>query len=83
MTTRCQVFEMNRSSFYYQSAANSDEEIKNTITNLAAEHPTYGYRRMTAMLHRQGQIVNNKRVLRLMRDFVLGRQMSEKKVSYY
>ncbi|WP_206753873.1 IS3 family transposase [Microcoleus sp. FACHB-1515] len=83
VTTLCQIFEMNRSSFYYQSATNSDDEVKHTIAEIAAEHPTYGYWRITAMLHQQGQIVNNKCGLRLIRDFVLGGQMSEKKVSYY
>lgn len=71
VTVLCQVFEISRSSFYYQSVADSDDEIKNMIAKLAAEHPTYGYRRITAMLHRQGQIVNNKRVLRLMRELTL------------
>lgn len=71
VTTLCQVFEINRSSFYYQPVVASDEETKNAIAFLAAEHPTYGYRRMTAMLHRQGQRVNNKRVLRLMRELKL------------
>lgn len=71
VTTLCQVFEINRSSFYYQATTNSEDEIKNAIAQLAAEHPIYGYRRITAMLHRQGQAVNNKRVLRLMRELNL------------
>ena len=75
MTILCQVFEINRSSFYYQVAEKSEDEIKSTIAHLAAEHPTYGYRRVTAMLHRQGQLVNNKRVLRLMRELnLVGKQ---------
>lgn len=71
MTLLCQVFKINRSSFYYQAAEKSEEQIKYTIAHLAAEHPTYSYRRITAMLHRQGQIVNSKRVLRLMRELNL------------
>lgn len=68
VTMLCQVFEINRSSYDYQSEVDSEDEIKNTIVQLAAEHPTYGDRRITTMLHRQGQLVNNKRVLRLMRE---------------
>lgn len=83
MTTLCQVFAINRSSFYDQAAEKSEDEIKSTIAHLAAEHPTYGYRRITAMLHRQGQVVNNKRVLRLMRDFVLGGQAAQKRRPYH
>lgn len=71
VTLLCQVFEINRSSFYYRAAEKSEDEIKHTIATLAAEHPTYGYRRITAMLQRQGQGVNNKRVLRLMRELNL------------
>ena len=71
VTALCQVFEINRSSFYYQAAEKSEDETTNMIVHLAAEHPTYGYRRITAMLHRQGQLVNNKRVLRLMRELNL------------
>ena len=71
VTTLCQVFAINRSSFYYQTAEKSEDEIKSTIAHLAAEHPTYGYRRITAMLHRQGQVINNKRVLRLMHELQL------------
>ncbi|NEQ26876.1 MAG: hypothetical protein F6K28_49200 [Microcoleus sp. SIO2G3] len=38
-------------SFYHQSVVDCENEIKNRIANLAAEHPTYGYRCITAMLH--------------------------------
>ena len=71
VTLLCQVFEINRSSFYDQATQKSEDDIKHSITQLAAEHPTYGYRRITAMLHRQGQTANNKRVLRLMRELQL------------
>lgn len=71
VTTLCQVFELNRSSFYYQVVEKSDEQVKGSIAQLAAEYPTYGYRRITAMLNRQGQAINNKRVLRLMRELKL------------
>ena len=41
---------------------------KGAILTLAGQHPTYGYRRITAMLKRQGQGVNHKRVARLMQE---------------
>lgn len=71
VTTLCQVLDINRSSFYYQPATEFDDDLKHAITQLAAEHPTYGYRRMTALLHRQGQIVNHKRVQRIMHELNL------------
>ena len=38
---------------------------------LAGQHPTYGCRRITAMLQRSGHAVNHKRVARLMRELGL------------
>ena len=37
------------------------------IRELAREHPRYGYRRITALLRREGWPVNRKRVHRLWR----------------
>jgi len=68
----CQVFEVSRSSVYYKPVAPASEtEIKSEIAKLAEEYPTYGYRRITAMLHRGGHRVNNKRVRRLMGEMGL------------
>lgn len=72
MSMVCQVLEVPRSSLYYQKVAvKSEDRIKSEIAKLAAEHPTYGYRRITAMLHRGGHQVNNKRVRRLMGEMGL------------
>ena len=38
------------------------------IDQIYLEEPTYGYRRITQMLHRQGYEVNQKRVYRLMKQ---------------
>jgi len=45
--------------------------LKGTIQTLAGQHPTYGYRRITAQLNRQGHRINHKRVARLMRELDL------------
>ena len=37
------------------------------IKAILVERPTYGYRRVTAILRKQGFVVNNKRIYRLMR----------------
>lgn len=65
----CEVVGYPRSSYYAQRHSQQPKEetqLKATITDLAGQWPTYGYRRITAMLHRQGQLVNSKRVRRLM-----------------
>lgn len=46
----------------------AETELRQTIERIALEMPTYGYRPMTAELHRRGLLVNRKRVLRLMRQ---------------
>lgn len=67
---------VSRASFYRHrqrtvstSTANQSETaLRRTIEGIALEMPTYGYRPMTAELHRRGLLVNRKRVLRLMRQ---------------
>jgi putative transposase len=42
--------------------------LKEKIQQIAYEHPYYGYRRMTAQLHRENIKVNHKRVIRMMQE---------------
>ena len=68
ITVACEVLGCARSSYYHQVTERPDEtELKVAIKTVAAEWPTYGYRRITAQLQRQGWLVNHKRVQRLMR----------------
>jgi transposase InsO family protein len=72
IATVCQVLDYPRSQVYYKPQPPPDEtEIKAAIVALAEQYPTYGYRRITVMLQRQGQLVNHKRVARLMRELGL------------
>ena len=48
--------------------ADPDMELRDRIQCLALEWPQYGYRRITAALHRQGITINHKCVLHLMRE---------------
>ncbi len=58
-----------RLTYYYKPKRDPpDMELAGRIEQIALEYPSYGYRRITAELHRQGLQVNHKRVLRLMRD---------------
>ncbi len=67
---------VSRASFYrhrHRPAAallpkQSETELRQTIERIALEMPSYGYRPMTAELHRRGLLVNRKHVLRLMRQ---------------
>lgn len=45
---------------------NPDQAIEDEILRIRKEHPNYGYRSMTRELRSQGQLVNKKKVQRLM-----------------
>jgi transposase InsO family protein len=67
----CDLLECSRSSYYYQPKLKDETEVKSAIESVAAEWPTYGYRRLTKQLHRQEWVVNKKRIQRLMREMGL------------
>lgn len=75
----CDVVGCARSSYYYQPNQRDETEIKAAIEAVAAEWPTYGYRRVAAQLRRQGWVVNHKRVRRLMREMGLQARIKRKK----
>ena len=64
----CQLLGVPRSSVYYQAQPIPDAEamLKAVLLDLAGEWPTYGYRRLTAMMRRLDWPVNGKRVRRWM-----------------
>lgn len=65
---QCNLLAVNRSNVYYEPApAKDDTELANEIHELWLEMPYYGYRRITAELHRRGYLVNRKRILSIMR----------------
>ena len=68
----CETLALSRATYYRQQAqvtvADPDSDLRDHIQRLALEWPQYGYRRITAALHRQGIQANHKRVLRLLRE---------------
>jgi putative transposase len=63
----CRVTGWPRSTLYLKARPPAgDGELRHDLERLAGEWPTYGYRRLTAMLRRAGHTVNAKRVRRLM-----------------
>jgi putative transposase len=78
----CQLLEVNPGS-YYRAAGRARMQgdtpsslskqtegtaLREAIEQITLEFPAYGYRRVTAQLHRDGCLVNHKRVLRVMRE---------------
>jgi len=68
----CASLEINRRTYYYSLKERrifpNDKSIRDSILAIALEFQKYGYRRITAELHRRNQSVNHKKVLRIMRE---------------
>lgn len=79
MQVICGVLNYARSSFYRTRARRNDIELSQTLQTLAADYPTYGYRRLTVELRKQLGTLNTKRVRRLMRQLGLNRKRKRKK----
>lgn len=75
----CDVLACPRSSYYYRTARGNENALCAAVTTLAAEWPTYGYRRLTALLQRQGWVVNHKHVCRIMGDLGLQTKVKRKR----
>ena len=66
---QCELLGLSRSSFYYEPAGVSAEDLRlmRLIDEQYTARPFYGSRRMVVGLEQQGEDVNRKRVQRLMR----------------
>jgi len=63
----CALIHIPRSTFRYVAQPRDDIVLLDQIQQLAARHPRYGYRRISALLRRTAE-VNEKRVRRLWRQ---------------
>ena len=73
MERQCQLAEVSRAGFYRYLQQTAPEQadllLRARLQELAvAHHRLRGYRMLTALLRREGLVVNHKRVLRLMRE---------------
>jgi len=64
----CRVLDVAPSSYYYVPIGRDDLTLLELIEGVLLRFPTYGYRRVTAQLQREGHRVNHKRVRRVMRE---------------
>jgi putative transposase len=62
----CQVLDISPSSYYYTPQGRDDLAVLSWIEDILLRFPTYGYRRVTAQLQREGHGLNHKRVQRIM-----------------
>jgi transposase InsO family protein len=61
---------ISKSAYYYKPKDGSKFNLylADRINDIATEFPSYGYRRITAQLQRDGFCVNHKRILRIMKS---------------
>jgi putative transposase len=68
----CRALNCPRAGLYRAPAAAAGEaDLRRAVERLAGTWPTYGYRRITALLRREGRAVNGKRVRRVMAELGL------------
>jgi len=70
---QCQLAEVSRAGFYrylgHEKPKEEDLLLRERLQQLAVAHGRRcGYRRLTALLRREGYVANKKRVLRLMQE---------------
>lgn len=63
----CRLLAVSRSTVRYQPRRNDDAILVERLRDLARQRPRFGYRRLYALLRREGQVVNHKRVYRVYR----------------
>ena len=65
----CELVGVSRSVARYEPQEREGEaELRSRIRELSRRHKRYGYRFVTELLRREGQIVNHKRVYRLWKE---------------
>ena len=61
----CRFLGIARSTARYKSKRPGDLPLRTRLAELAGERPRWGYRRLHVLLHREGELVNRKRVYRV------------------
>lgn len=61
----CRLISLNRKSCRYRRKLRADNDLVKRVRELAIEYPRFGYRRIHALLKREGLEVNLKRIYRL------------------
>ena len=73
----CRAIGLPRSSFYAANKQSKESiQLEQRTLELSDDNPRYGYRRITALMKREGHEVNSKRVQRLRRKH--GKQVRKK-----
>lgn len=73
ISVQADLLSLNRSSLYYKPVPPSPEEIrlKHRIDEIYTEHSFLGYRKIAAIMNREGDVIHENTVLRYMREMGL------------
>jgi len=65
----CALAGVSRASYYrdwaHAKAGREETELRDLVQRLSLENPRYGYRRITALVRREGLAVNHRRIARM------------------
>jgi putative transposase len=61
----CRALAVHRSPIRYQSRRPDDGPLRQRLRELAADRLTFGVKRLTTLLRREGRVINHKRVYRV------------------
>jgi putative transposase len=76
----CRLLGLGRSTYRYRARRNErDAGLRARLKELAAKRMRFGYRRLTAMLVREGISANHKRVYRLYREEGLAMRIRQRR----
>jgi len=76
----CRLLGLGRSTYRYRARkAKRDTALRARLKELAAKRMRFGYRRLTAMLLREGMPANHKRVYRLYREEGLAMRIRQRR----
>ena len=76
----CRLLGLGRSTYRYRARkAERDSALRARLKELAAQRMRFGYRRLTAMLVREGIAANHKRVYRLYREEGLAMRIRQRR----
>ena len=69
ISRQCELIGLGRPTYYYepQPISSLNLRLRRRLDQLYTDNPFYGIRRMTACLRQEGELVNHKRVQRLLR----------------
>jgi putative transposase len=76
----CRLLGLGRSTHRYRAGkAERDSTLRARLKELAAKRMRFGYRRLTALLVREGMAVNHKRIYRLYREEGLAMRIRQRR----